>query len=311
MDAAARGPLSQSQPTFAELFTPKLITLLREGYDWAAFRADAIAGLTVAIVALPLSMALAVGSGLSPDKGLYTAVIGGFLISALGGSRFQIGGPAGAFIVLITLTVERHGYDGLVLATMMAGAMMMAVGFLRLGTYIKYIPLPVTVGFTAGIAVIIFASQVKELFGLDIAKEPAALVPKLAALWDKALTVNPATVGVSLLTIAIILGVRRFRPKWPGLLIAIVAAAVLTALMGLDVATIASRFGGVPSTLPAPSLPEFSLAKIHAVFPDAVAIACSGPSSRCSPRLWPMACRDAGTGRTASWWLRAPPISPP
>ena len=276
MDAAARGPLSQSQPTFAELFTPKLITLLREGYDWAAFRADAIAGLTVAIVALPLSMALAVGSGLSPDKGLYTAVIGGFLISALGGSRFQIGGPAGAFIVLITLTVERHGYDGLVLATMMAGAMMMAVGFLRLGTYIKYIPLPVTVGFTAGIAVIIFASQVKELFGLDIAKEPAALVPKLAALWDKALTVNPATVGVSLLTIAIILGVRRFRPKWPGLLIAIVAAAVLTALMGLDVATIASRFGGVPSTLPAPSLPEFSLARMHAVLPDALAIALLG-----------------------------------
>lgn len=276
VDAAARRSLGPSQPTFSELFTPKLVTVLREGYDWAAFRADAIAGLTVAIVALPLSMALAVGSGLSPDKGLYTAVIGGFLISALGGSRFQIGGPAGAFIVLIALTVERHGYDGLVLATMMAGAMMMAVGFLRLGTYIKYIPLPVTVGFTAGIAVIIFASQVKDLFGLDIAKEPAALVPKLAALWDKALTVNPATVGVSILTIAIILGVRRFRPKWPGLLIAIVAAAVLTALMGLDVATIASRFGGVPSTLPAPSLPEFSLAKMHAVFPDAVAIALLG-----------------------------------
>ena len=121
-------------PTFAELFTPKLVTTLREGYGWRDLRADAIAGLTVAIVALPLSMAIAIGSGLSPDKGLYTAVIGGFLISALGGSRFQIGGPAGAFIVLIASVVERHGYDGLVLATMMAGLIMMAVGFLRLGT---------------------------------------------------------------------------------------------------------------------------------------------------------------------------------
>ena len=167
--------LKRPEPTFAELFTPKLVTLLREGYGWSDFRADAIAGLTVAIVALPLSMAIAIGSGLSPDKGLYTAIIGGFLISALGGSRFQIGGPAGAFIVLIATIVERHGYDGLVLATLMAGMMMMAVGFLRLGTYIKYIPFPVTVGFTAGIAVIIFASQLKELLGLDIAKEPAAL----------------------------------------------------------------------------------------------------------------------------------------
>ena len=179
MNMSARGSLPRPNPTFAELFTPKLVTILREGYDWADFRADAIAGLTVAIVALPLSMAIAIGSGLSPDKGLYTAIIGGFLISALGGSRFQIGGPAGAFIVLIATIVERQGYDGLVLATLMAGLMMMAVGFLRLGTYIKYIPFPVTVGFTAGIAVIIFASQVRELFGLDIAKEPSALVPKL------------------------------------------------------------------------------------------------------------------------------------
>jgi len=179
-------------PTFAELFTPKLVTILREGYGWRDLRADAIAGLTVAIVALPLSMAIAIGSGLSPDKGLYTAVIGGFLISALGGSRFQIGGPAGAFIVLIAGVVERHGYDGLVLATMMAGLIMMAVGFLRLGTYIKYIPLPVLVGFTAGIAVIIFASQAKELLGLDIRGHrrleqrarvagPAALHPRATA----------------------------------------------------------------------------------------------------------------------------------
>ena len=132
--SASRRP----KPTFAELFTPKLVTVLREGYGLKEFRADALAGLTVAIVALPLSMAIAIAAGLSPDRGLYTAIVGGFLISALGGSRFQVGGPAGAFIVLIAAIVERHGYDGLVLATMMAGVMMMAVGFLQLGTYIKY-----------------------------------------------------------------------------------------------------------------------------------------------------------------------------
>ena len=137
-------------------------------------------------------MAIAIGSGLSPEKGLFTAIVGGFLISALGGSRFQIGGPAGAFIVLIAAIVERQGYDGLVLATLMAGLMMMAAGFLRLGTYVKYIPFPVTVGFTAGIAVIILASQLRELLGLDIAHEPAALVPKLGAIWQSLGTIKPA-----------------------------------------------------------------------------------------------------------------------
>jgi SulP family sulfate permease len=171
------------KPSFVEMFTPKLVTVLREGYGLRDLQADAVAGLTVAIVALPLSMAIAIACGLSPDRGLYTAIVGGFLISALGGSRFQIGGPAGAFIVLIFSIVERHGYEGLVLATVMAGAIMMVVGFMRWGTYIKYIPYPVTVGFTTGIAVIILAGQLKELLGLDVAKEPAALLPKLAALW--------------------------------------------------------------------------------------------------------------------------------
>src|ERR1700712_199220 len=142
------------KPSFAELFTPKLITILREGYGFRDLRGGAVSGLTGAIVALPLSMAIAIACGLSPDRGLYTAIIGGFLVSALGGSRFQIGGPAGAFIVLIFSLVQREGYDGLVLATMMAGLIMLIIGFMRWGTYIKYIPLPVTVGFTAGIAVI-------------------------------------------------------------------------------------------------------------------------------------------------------------
>jgi SulP family sulfate permease len=275
MDASARA-ITRHQPSFKELFTPKLVNVLREGYGWPQFHADAIAGLTVAIVALPLSMAIAIGSGLSPDKGLFTAIIGGFLISALGGSRFQIGGPAGAFIVLIAGVVERHGYDGLVLATMLAGLMMIAIGLLRLGTYIKYIPFPVTVGFTAGIAVIILASQVKELLGLEMAKEPAALLPKLSDIAASIHTVNPAAVALSLLGIAVIVGLRRVRPKWPGFLIAVTLTALLTWLFHLDVATIGSRFGEVPHSLPAPALPPFDLAKFQAVLPDAITIALLG-----------------------------------
>ncbi|MEQ1715463.1 MAG: SulP family inorganic anion transporter [Hyphomicrobium sp.] len=275
-ESAVRPDQRRRQPTFAELFTPKLVTVLREGYGWADLSADAVAGLTVAIVALPLSMAIAIGSGLSPDKGLYTAIVGGFLISALGGSRFQIGGPAGAFIVLIATIVERSGYEGLVLATIMAGLLLMAAGFLRLGTYIKYIPFPVTVGFTAGIAVIIFASQLKDLLGLDIAKEPAALMPKLSTIWQSLYSVKPMTVALSALSIFIITGLRRINPKWPGLLIAVVVSSLLTALFNLDVATIDSRFGGVPNTLPAPSLPAFDLAKLRSAIPDAIAIALLG-----------------------------------
>jgi SulP family sulfate permease len=174
-------PLPQpSPPTFAELFTPKLVTILREGYGWQQLRADALAGLTVAIVALPLSMAIAIASGATPAQGLYAAIVGGFVVSALGGSRFQIGGPAGAFIVLVAATVQAHGIDGLILATMLSGLILAAIGFLKLGTYIKFIPYPVTVGFTAGIAVIIFASQLKDLFGLSLAEpEPGPLLDKL------------------------------------------------------------------------------------------------------------------------------------
>ncbi|CEJ88348.1 Putative sulfate transporter with a STAS domain (C-terminal) [Hyphomicrobium sp. GJ21] len=266
----------RATPSLAELFTPKLVTVLREGYGLAALRADAIAGLTVAIVALPLSMAIAIGSGLSPEKGLFTAVVGGFLISALGGSRFQIGGPAGAFIVLIASIVERAGYEGLVIATAMAGIIMIAAGYLRIGTYIKYIPFPVTVGFTTGIAVIIFASQVKDMLGLDIAHEPAALIPKIEAIASAIGSIRPSTVFMSLLSIGIILGIRRLRPNWPGMLIAVGVTAALTAFLHLDVATIGSRFGGVPRMLPAPAFPEITLAKIQAAVPDALSIALLG-----------------------------------
>lgn len=274
MTLAAGAP--QRGPTFAELFTPKLVTIVREGYGLGDLKADAIAGLTVAVVALPLSMAIAIGSGLTPEKGLFTAIIGGFIISAFGGSRFQIGGPAGAFIVLISSIVARQGYDGLVIATLMAGVMMLAIGFLQLGTYIKYIPFPVTVGFTAGIAVIIFASQIKELLGLDIAKEPAELFHKLIAIGEHISTAKPVTLALSALSIALIVGLRRWKPKWPTLLISVAIASAVTAAFHLDVATVGTRFGGVPSTLPAPSLPAISLARMQQLLPDALAIALLG-----------------------------------
>ena len=263
-------------PTFAELYTPKLVTVLKEGYGLKDLRADAVAGLTVAIVALPLSMAIAIASGVGPERGLFTAIVGGFLVSALGGSRFQIGGPAGAFIVLIAAIVERQGYDGLVLATLVAGLILAAAGFLRLGTYIKYIPFPVTVGFTAGIAVIIFASQLKELLGLDLPSEPAAFMPKLQALWDARTTVNLEAAAVGALALAVIVGLRKWRPTWPGFLLAVMVSAIVAWALNLDVATIASRFGALPRSLPEPALPPFSLAKLQAVLPDAATIALLG-----------------------------------
>lgn len=267
----------ENQPTFAALFTPKLVTVWREGYDLTALRADAIAGLTVAIVALPLSMAIAIACGATPERGLYTAIVGGFLVAALGGSRFQISGPAGAFIVLIAATIARHGIDGMLLATLMAGVLQIAAGFLRLGTYIKFIPHPVTVGFTAGIAVVIFASQLKDLFGLTlVGKEPGEFVAKLGALAGAADSVNATSVALALLAIGTIVVLRRVRPRWPGMLIAVFVTGVATWALSLPVDTIASRFGGLPSGLPMPQLPDFSLAKAQAVMPDALAFALLG-----------------------------------
>ncbi|MEA2782981.1 MAG: sulfate permease, SulP family, partial [Rhodospirillaceae bacterium] len=268
---------SRAESSFVELFTPKLITVLRERYRLADLRADALAGLTVAIVALPLSMAIAIASGVTPDRGLYTAIIGGFVVSALGGSRFQIGGPAGAFIVLVAGTVQAHGVDGLILATMLSGAMLLAIGFLRLGTFIKYIPYPVTVGFTAGIAVIIFASQIKDLLGLSLTgAEPGPLLSKLQVLGAALPTASAATVGLAALTIVVIVLVRRFRPHWPGLVFAVAMASLAASLLGLPVETIGTRFGGIPQNLPVPHLPAISLDKIIAVLPSALSFTLLG-----------------------------------
>ncbi|MEO8756814.1 MAG: SulP family inorganic anion transporter [Devosia sp.] len=277
MDTKAPAPKVTREPTPAELFSPKLLTVLREGYRLADLRADVIAGLTVAIVALPLSMAIAIASGVSPERGLFTAAIGGFLISALGGSRFQIGGPAAAFTVLVASCVARHGLEGLFLATMMSGVLLFLMGVLRLGSYIKFIPYPVTVGFISGIAVILFVGQVSDLFGLTLAgHEPAELLPKIEALWGAAGTVNAAAVMVSLATVLVIVGLKRFRPGWPGILIAVVLGAMVVFVLKLPTETIGTRFGGIPGALPAPALPPISPAKIVEMLPDALSFALLG-----------------------------------
>jgi SulP family sulfate permease len=277
MSISAPALPSRPGPTFRELFTPKLVTVLRESYGAAALRADLIAGLTVAIVALPLSMAIAIASGAAPERGLYTAVAGGFFISVLGGSRFQIGGPAAAFTVVVATTINRHGLDGLFLATIMAGVLLMAMGVLRLGSYVKFIPYPVTVGFISGIAVILFTGQIHDLLGLTIAgKDPADFVPKLQVLAGAISSVNVAALGVAAATIGMMIALKRWAPRWPGILIAVIVAGLLVYLLKLPVETIGSRFGGIPSSLPFPSAPPISLDRMLAVLPDALTFALLG-----------------------------------
>ena len=254
----------------AHLYRPKLATVLLEGYGLGALRKDVLAALTVAIVALPLSMAIAVASGVEPARGLYTAIVGGFLVSALGGSRFQIGGPAGAFIVLVAATVARFGVEGLLLTVLLSGLMLALVGVLRLGSLIRHIPHAVTVGFTCGIAVTILASQLKDFAGLRLAgAEPGALIPKLSALAHALPTVSPPTLAIGAGSAALIFVVRRYRPSWPGMLIAVTAASLAAVLLRLPVETVGSRFGGVPSGLPMPRLPAMTPHLLLRVLPAA------------------------------------------
>ena len=254
----------------AHLFRPKLATTFTEGYRFSDLRKDALAALTVAIVALPLSMAIAVASGVSPERGLYAAIVGGFLVSALGGSRFQVGGPAGAFIVLVAATAARFGPQGLLLTVLVSGVMLTLLGALRLGSLIRHIPHAVTVGFTGGIAVTIGASQLKDLAGLHLAgSEPGPLIPKLAALATAAPSLNLAALGVGAAVAAAIFAIRRWRPTWPGMLIAVVAASLAAALLRLPVETIGSRFGDLPHGLLMPTLPPISMALLLQILPAA------------------------------------------
>ena len=258
-------------------FLPKILTVLREGYGARDLRADALAGLTVAIVALPLSMAIAIASGVGPERGLYTTIIGGFLVSALGGSRFQIGGPAGAFIVLVSACVMAIGVQGLILATFLSGLLLIAAGALRLGTYIRFIPYPVTVGFTAGIAVIIFASQIRDLFGLTLSgPEPGEIIEKVESLWAARATFTPQALIVAAGVIAVIQGLKRWRPGAPGMLIAVILASAAVALLNVPVETIGSKFGELPRVPPAPMLPDLSPPAILAALPWAISFTLLG-----------------------------------
>lgn len=255
------------------LYVPKLVTVLQEGYSLGRFRADIVAGLTVAIVALPLSMALAVASNTTPDRGLYTAIVAGFLISALGGCRFQIGGPTGAFVVVVFNVIATQGYDGLVVATLMAGVMLMLAGFAKLGTFIKYVPTPVVTGFTSGIALIILTSQVAELLGLQLEKNPSEFIEKWIAYSAAIGTFQPATFSVAMASLAAIIACRLWRPQWPMFLLAIGLGAVFVWALALPVATIGTRFGSLPGTLPMPHIPEITLSRVRELLPSAFTIA--------------------------------------
>jgi SulP family sulfate permease len=255
---------------------PKLVTVLREGLTLRDVGRDALAGVIVGIVALPLAIAFAIASGVSPAQGLATAIVAGFLISALGGSRVQIGGPTGAFVVIVYGVVQRHGVDGLALATLLAGGMLLVMGFARLGTVIQFVPFPVTVGFTAGIALIIATSQLRDVLGLDLATLPASFVDQVAAYWGHAGSVNPAALAVGLGTTVLVALWPRMLPRVPGSLVAILLGTAAVQLLDLPVETIGDRFGAIPSSLPAPRLPVFDWADVRAVFPDALSIALLG-----------------------------------
>lgn len=251
---------------------PKILTTLPE-YTRALLVQDAIAGVTVAMVALPLSLAIAIASGADPSKGLITAIVAGFLISLFGGSRVQIGGPTGAFIVVVFGVVAEHGYDGLVLATFMAGLILLVAGYFRAGNFIRLIPEAVINGFTIGIAVIIATSQLKDLLGFTVDAVPAEFLAKIEVLWAARPTFSSASALIGLATMILIVLFRRAAPKLPGLIVAVAATSAITSLADLPVDTIQSRFGDLPKTLPWPAMPEIGFGRIVELLPSALIIA--------------------------------------
>ena len=251
---------------------PKIITTL-QNYSWSLFTADLLAGATVAMVALPLSIAIAIASGADPSKGIVTAIVAGFFISLLGGSRVQIGGPTGAFIVVVFGVIVDHGYDGLVLATFMAGLILLIAGYFRAGNLIAFIPEAVVNGFTIGIGIIIAASQLKDFLDLAIEKVPADFLEKIPTLWDARDSLNLPAFAIALATLITIVLLRRYAPRFPGLILAVGAGSALVALLSLPVDTLGSRFGELPSQLPWPELPDISISRIIELIPSAIVIA--------------------------------------
>ena len=255
---------------------PKIFTCLKEGYTLKIFARDVMAGSIVGIVALPLAIAFGIASGVTPEQGLYTAIIAGFLISFLGGSRVQIGGPTGAFVVVVFAIVQEHGYSGLAMATMMAGLFLVLMGFARMGGVIKFIPYPMTVGFTSGIALIIGVSQIKDFLGLTITGGSAGFVHQLVMFAENIGTVAPWSVAIGCLSLGIMITWPKLTRKVPGSLIAIFAATVLVHIFELPVATIGSQFGTVSSRMPLPSLPVFDWKQVPVLVPHALTIAILG-----------------------------------
>lgn len=251
---------------------PKLLTTL-PAYSRDLFLKDVLAGLTVAMVALPLSLAIAIASGAEPAQGLITAIVAGFVISLLGGSRVQIGGPTGAFIVVVHGVIANHGYDGLVLATMMAGLILLVGGYFRAGKLISLVPEPVINGFTIGIAIIIATSQLKDILGLQIAEVPAEFLAKIEALWAARESFSGASALIGLSTMILIVLFRRAAPRLPGLIVAVALTSAAVALAALPVDTIQSRFGDLPNNLPRPTLPDISLDRVIELLPSALVIA--------------------------------------
>ncbi len=254
------------------MYRPQILSDM-SSYTPSRFRADLMAGITVAMVALPLSLAIAIASGASPAQGLVTAIVAGFLISAFGGSHVQIGGPTGAFIVVVAGVIAEHGYDGLVMATFMAGIILLIAGRLKAGALITHVPEAVINGFTIGIALIIGLSQLKDLMGLRPDHDAADLIHKIPALWAARDTLNPWASAIGLGTMALIIIFRRAAPRLPGLIVAVAIGSAVVALAGLPVETIQDRFGALPGSLPMPRLPALSLERIQELLPSALVIA--------------------------------------
>lgn len=257
------------------MFKPKIIDALRN-YNKQLFYKDAVAGLIVGVVALPLAIAFAIASGVSPEKGIITAIIAGFIISLLGGSRVQIGGPTGAFIVIVYGVVQQHGLNGLIIATLMAGILLIMMGVMRLGNIIKLVPFPVIVGFTSGVAVIIFSSEMKDLFGLNMAEMPVGFIDKWIAYVRHIPTYNIYAAGVTFFTLLIIIFWPKITRKIPGSLVAILVTTVAVYYLDLPVETIGSRFGEISASLPAPAFPHITPEVLQSLVKPAITIALLG-----------------------------------
>lgn len=255
------------------LFVPKLFSVLRKGYKLSDFKGDAFAGLTVAIVALPLSMALGIASGASPEQGILTAIIAGFLISFLGGSRVQIGGPTGAFVVIVHSIIGEFGYDGLIVATLMGGAILVIAGYARIGQLMKFIPGSVITGFTSGVAVIIVSSQIKDFLWYTLENVPADVIPKFGVYFQNLGSVGYPTVITGMVSVTIIFLLRRYLPKLPRYLIVVVLTSLFVLMLDLNVATVGSRFANFKATVPFPKWPEMNLDQIKMLIPSAFMIA--------------------------------------